>query len=83
MDLHDELGSGLGSIGILSDLAGQGSLKGPKLQATQSRIGGIAREMSSSLSDIVWSLRSGEDTIQALADVNDPKKKANKRSLAI
>jgi signal transduction histidine kinase/ligand-binding sensor domain-containing protein len=68
MDLHDELGSGLGSIGILSDLAEQDSVAGPDLRAMQSRIGAMARELLSSLSDIVWSLRRSEDTLQALAE---------------
>jgi signal transduction histidine kinase/ligand-binding sensor domain-containing protein len=66
MDLHDEVGSGLGSIGVLA-----GILARPELPETQradlsGRIGGVARELASSLGDIVWSLRTGSGTLDAL-----------------
>jgi signal transduction histidine kinase/ligand-binding sensor domain-containing protein len=66
MDLHDELGSALGSIGILS-----GVLRDERLQANErakltDRIAETAGELGASLSDIVWSLEAGTRTIDEL-----------------
>lgn len=66
MDLHDEVGSGLGSIGVLAGILGRPEL--PPVQRTElsDRIGGVARELSQSLGDIVWSLRTGSGNLDAL-----------------
>jgi signal transduction histidine kinase len=66
-DLHDELGSGLGSIGILAGLSAEGSLapdEGPRLAR---RIAETAGEMGDALSDIVWALRSDTASLEAMA----------------
>jgi signal transduction histidine kinase/ligand-binding sensor domain-containing protein len=67
MDLHDEMGSGLASIGILA-----GVLAEP--DGSRHDDGGIAREVAitaeelgASLSDIVWSLDPQGATLQQLA----------------
>jgi len=67
MDLHDEVGSGLASVAILS-----GVLADDRLTATEARgaAGDIARtaeELGDSLADIVWSLQPGEVTLETLA----------------
>lgn len=56
MNLHDELGAGLASIGLLADLAG-GELEPTERREVAGRVGEISRGLSRSLSDIVWTLR--------------------------
>jgi signal transduction histidine kinase len=67
LDLHDEMGSGLGSIGILSGvLTGEG-LSAQERQRLATKIGDIAGELGASLSDIVWSLRPHTNTLEDVA----------------
>jgi signal transduction histidine kinase/ligand-binding sensor domain-containing protein len=66
LDLHDEMGSGLGSIGILSGVLTGGELASEERRRLATKIGEIAGELGASLSDIVWSLRPHTN---ALADV--------------
>jgi signal transduction histidine kinase/ligand-binding sensor domain-containing protein len=67
LDLHDEMGSGLGSIGILSGvLTGEG-LSAQERQLLATKIGDIAAELGASLSDIVWSLRPHTNTLEDVA----------------
>lgn len=57
MNLHDELGAGLGSIGLLADLAADPSMDPAEGREVVGRVGQISRGLSRSLSDIVWTLR--------------------------
>ena len=67
LDLHDEMGSGLGSIGILSGvLTGEG-LSAQERQRLATKISDIAGELGASLSDIVWSLRPHTNTLEDVA----------------
>ncbi len=66
MDLHDELGAGLASMGLLAGVIAQGAgERGPELA---DRIASDAHELGAGLSGIVWSLRPGHDTVGALLD---------------
>jgi signal transduction histidine kinase/ligand-binding sensor domain-containing protein len=65
MDLHDEMGSGLGSIGILAGLAADESLDEPTRRSLARRIAATTSELGGALSDIVRSLRRGEDTLES------------------
>jgi nitrate/nitrite-specific signal transduction histidine kinase len=67
MDLHDEIGSGLGSIGILSSVASSGSVDEEQRQEMSKRIAETAGELGASLTDIVWSLRADAMTLESLA----------------
>ncbi len=67
MDLHDEIGSGLGSIGILSSVATSQTVSHTQRAEMTKRIAETADELGSSLTDIVWSLRSDAITIETLA----------------
>jgi hypothetical protein len=58
MDLHDVLGSGLGTIGLLA---------GP-LREAGAPIASIAAELGVSLGDIVWSLRESSGSLEAVAE---------------
>ena len=66
MDLHDEMGSGLGSIGILAALATNPELPDARRRVVTAEIIEAAEELGESLGDIVWSLRRGSDTLDAL-----------------
>jgi len=67
MDLHDELGSGLGSIAVLSDLAAGDSIDADRRRGLVRQIEDTAVEMVHSLTGIVRTLRPGEATLEALA----------------
>lgn len=67
MDLHDEMGSGLGSIGILSGvLASEPSDPSDRRKLVE-QIGEISQDLGTALSDIVWSLDARTGTLQDVA----------------
>jgi signal transduction histidine kinase/ligand-binding sensor domain-containing protein len=66
MDLHDAIGSGLGSIRILAGLAGRETTPEPARVELASRIATVSDELATALGDIVWSLRPGSGTIESL-----------------
>ena len=57
MNLHDELGAGLGSVGLLADLVAYEGVDPREGREVAARVGEISRGLSRSLSDIVWTLR--------------------------
>lgn len=79
-DLHDDIGAGLTHIGLLSEVAirkagmqkeGQNSKSRTnntvgELNAAMQRVGSIARELSSDMSDVVWSINPNHDSVEAL-----------------
>ena len=67
MDLHDEIGSGLGSIGILSSVVASPAIDEEQRQEMNQRIAATANELGTSLTDIVWSLRTEATTLESLA----------------
>jgi signal transduction histidine kinase len=67
MDLHDEMGSGLGSIALLGSLAAD-EVSEAERRTLAARIAETATELGTSLGDIVWSLRPRSATLQALAE---------------
>ncbi|MGH9867222.1 MAG: sensor histidine kinase [Candidatus Polarisedimenticolia bacterium] len=68
MDLHDEMGSTLGSIGILAGTIEGGGVDDGRRGELAHRIAEAASELGNALSDIVWSLRPGSTRLVALAD---------------
>ncbi|GAB2561824.1 hypothetical protein GCM10027190_09430 [Spirosoma areae] len=72
-DLHDDMGSYLSSISILSQTARRSATKDPaKTQATLDRIGQTARQIMDSMGDIVWSINPDHDSMtQVVARMND------------
>jgi len=66
MDLHDEMGSGLASIGILAGVlsADHGDRNGDSRIARE--VASTAEELGASLTDIVWSLDPHAATLQEL-----------------
>lgn len=67
MDLHDEVGAGLASVGILSGILAQDGLREGERRRTASEITQAAQELGRSLSDIVWSLDPRTATMDELA----------------
>ena len=64
MDLHDDIGSSLSQISILSEVALQeaGTRNGSFTQSLQ-RVSGIARELAGALGDIVWAINPQRDRL--------------------
>ena len=75
-DLHDDMGSSLSSISILSQTAQRTATNDPqRTRETLERIGETARQVMDTMSDIVWSVNPKQDgmlnvvhRIQAIAD---------------
>jgi signal transduction histidine kinase len=66
MDLHDEIGAGLGSINILAGLAAERTPAGSPQASLMNEISDAAAELGASLGEIVWSLRSRSGTLDGL-----------------
>ncbi len=66
-DLHDEMGSGLGSIGILAELASGDRLDEGRRRALSAQIVDTVSELGTTLDEIVWSLGPGAQTLEALS----------------
>lgn len=62
-DLHDEIGSGLTRIALLSDLIQQGSFTDKKVLTN---ISTIARELINNLNELVWSNNPENDSLDIL-----------------
>jgi signal transduction histidine kinase/ligand-binding sensor domain-containing protein len=65
-DLHDEMGSGLGSIGILAGLAAGESVDDAGRRQLAGQIAETASDLGGALADIVQSLKHGSDTLESL-----------------
>ncbi len=68
-DLHDDLGSYLSSISIMSRSAAKASGKNPERARAQiETIGRTARHMLESMGDIVWSINPAHDSMAHVVD---------------
>jgi signal transduction histidine kinase len=67
MDLHDELGSGLGTIGILAGVAARPGVDAERRWALVERIGHVSRQLGDALTDMVRTLRPGAANTASLA----------------
>jgi ligand-binding sensor domain-containing protein/signal transduction histidine kinase len=67
-DLHDDIGSSLTQIAILSEVA-ERRMKGPDPAVSEpiSRVSVISRELVDSMSEIVWAINPRNDRLQDLA----------------
>jgi signal transduction histidine kinase len=66
MDLHDELGSGLGSIGMLAGVAAREDVGNAEARQLVREIADLSGLLGSGLRSLVWSLRSGRAGIGEL-----------------
>ncbi|MFM9986569.1 MAG: two-component regulator propeller domain-containing protein, partial [Flavobacteriales bacterium] len=69
-DLHDDVGSALGSISFYSETARKTLLenKNEKTADIIQRMGYTSRQMIENMHDIVWAVQSGNDSVQHLLD---------------
>ncbi len=65
-DLHDEIGSTLGSISIYSEVAKKLSVTNEKADEAISKIGSVSRELIDKMSDIVWSINPNNESFEQL-----------------
>jgi signal transduction histidine kinase/ligand-binding sensor domain-containing protein len=66
-DLHDDIGSNLSQIAIMSEVARrQVDGAAPAAAEPLERIGGLARESIDSMGDIVWAVDPGKDRLGSL-----------------
>lgn len=66
-DLHDDIGTRLTEISMLSDIVYHDSAgDGPSFKESVRNIGGIARELIESMSDIVWLINPKRDSLYEL-----------------
>lgn len=67
MDLHDELGTGLGSIGMLAGVAAREDLDAGERRRLANEIANLSGLLGSGLRSLVWSLRSGRAGLPELS----------------
>lgn len=65
-DLHDELGSGLSSIRIMSDLMANQAADHPLIDRYAQKISDISRDTALGMNTIIWALNNENDSIHDL-----------------
>jgi signal transduction histidine kinase/streptogramin lyase len=65
-ELHDDIGSTLGSISIYSEVAKKRTSKNENANEVLSKIGLASRELIDKMSDIVWSLNPNNESFEQL-----------------
>lgn len=68
LDLHDEIGSTLNSISFFGEVARQMMAEDDRAKPVIMRMSTHAKEVVESMSDIVWSLNSKNDSFENLVD---------------
>jgi signal transduction histidine kinase/ligand-binding sensor domain-containing protein len=64
-DIHDELGSQLTGITILSDLAQSADAPRPEILSDMRKIGAMSRGLTRSLAEIVWAVNPRNDNLES------------------
>ncbi len=67
-DLHDDLGSSLTQISLLSGLLREDKHNAQQVEAHASKLSQAADQTVRSLEEIVWAVRPGSDTLQSLVE---------------
>jgi signal transduction histidine kinase/ligand-binding sensor domain-containing protein len=65
-DLHDEIGSSLTQISILSEVATRQGARTPEMIQPLARIASYSRELIDAMSDIVWAINPAKDHLSDL-----------------
>lgn len=64
-DLHDDVGSGLSRIMLLTELV-KNEAKTPEMHKEAEKIASISKELSANISEIIWALNSNNDYLESL-----------------
>ncbi len=64
-DLHDDVGSGLSRIMLLTELV-KNEARTPEMKQEAEKIAGISKELSANISEIIWALNANNDTLESL-----------------
>lgn len=67
-DLHDDVGSGLSTIRMISDLIAGQTGHTLKLNQYAVKVSGITKQVSERMNTIVWALNTENDTLQNLCE---------------
>ena len=67
-DLHDDLGSSLARISLLSGLAKADAMQPAQLESHVQKIAETADQTVRALEEIVWAVRPGSDSLQSLVE---------------
>jgi len=67
-DLHDEVGGGLSTIRMVSDLIAEQKEQSLQLEQYASKISGITKDVTQRMNMIVWALNTENDTLQNLSE---------------
>jgi signal transduction histidine kinase len=65
-DLHDDMGSTLGSISIYSEVAKNRSSKNENAEEAIAKIGNASRELIDKMNDIIWSINPKNESFEQL-----------------
>src|SRR5205823_6418540 len=65
-ELHDDMGSTLGSISIYSEVAKNRLTKNEDTEEAIAKIGNASRELIDKMSDIVWSMNPNNESFEQL-----------------
>ncbi|MEO3403114.1 histidine kinase [Mucilaginibacter sp. CAU 1740] len=67
-DLHDDVGGGLSTIRMVSDLIAEQNEQAEQLNQYAQKISGITKEVTQRMNVIVWALNAENDTLQSLIE---------------
>lgn len=67
-DLHDDVGGGLSTIRMVSDLIAAQQEQTQQLSQYAHKISGITKEVTQRMNTIVWALNAENDTLQSLSE---------------
>lgn len=65
-DMHDEIGSGLSRVSLLSQLSGGYSNNKEKLDENLLKIKNISQQLNGQLNEMIWSVNPLNDTLQSM-----------------
>ncbi len=64
-DLHDDVGSGLSRIMLLTELV-KNEAKTPEMKKEAEKIASISKDLSANISEIIWALNANNDYLESL-----------------
>ncbi len=64
-DVHDDLGSGLSALSLLTEIAGYKDTK-EELKTDLSKINSASRELSGKIREVIWTVNSSNDSLASL-----------------